>query len=49
MNADSYALFGAVCDAEVARLRKRALMEGDVVCPPFFRSNFTLMTHLSVI
>jgi len=30
-NADSYAVFGAVCDAEMARLRKRALMEGDLV------------------
>jgi len=30
-NADSYAVFGAACDAAMARLRKRALMEGDHV------------------
>jgi hypothetical protein len=31
MNADSYALFGAVCDEQMARRRKRALMEDDPV------------------
>ena len=31
-NADSYAVFGAACDAAIEHLRKRALMEGDPVC-----------------
>src|ERR1700743_1539645 len=40
-NADSYAVFGASCDAAMARLRRRALMEGDLVrCSSSARSSF---------
>lgn len=35
-NADSLALLGQACDAEMRRVRKRALMEGDHVSHSFY-------------
>lgn len=44
VNADSYSLLGAICDSEMERLRKRAIMRGDVVCSP---SSFCPEVHFN--